>query len=171
MSLLLRNDSVAFGVSPKIRQLNFRQLYNNDDQGCVSVFIWYGSGIFGWKPIRIHGFHDQNWKKNLHKGRRSYKRCLQLSKENIQHFITAKFLNFTFVGNFCPPWFDQDPLRIRIRNPTADDRKITTCPMKRWGKRWTALMMPSSQAVIRTLSVAATIEFTASGCPGYWSLE
>ena len=46
-----------------------------------------------------------------------------------------------------------------------------TWPMKRWGNRWTALMMPSSQAVIRTLSVAATMEFTASGWPGYWSLK
>ncbi len=180
MSLLLRNYSVAFGVSPKIRRRNFRQLYNKDDGGCGSVFIWYGYGssILGWKPIRIQVFHDKKWRKNLHKGGPSYKKSLQTLEGNIQHFKTTKFLIFFYFFLVICALLDPVPLtrlnldtiRIRIRNP-ADDRKIATCPMKRWGKRWTALMMPSSQAVIRTLSVAATILLTASGCPGYWSLE
>ncbi len=74
-------------------------------------------------PIRILGFDDQNLKKNyswkktkfsepkttiylslgLHKGRPSYRRSLQPSKENIQHFNKWNFLIFfsTFVGNFA----------------------------------------------------------------------
>ncbi len=66
-------------------------------------------------PIRIQAFDDQKLKKNysgiknnfflienydylslgFHKGRPSYRRSLQLSKENIQHFKTwKKFQNF-----------------------------------------------------------------------------
>jgi hypothetical protein len=64
--------------------------------------------------IRIQGFDDQKLKKKksrhffllfltniaikfslaLHKGRTSYKRSLQLSKENIQHFKKMKIINF-----------------------------------------------------------------------------
>ncbi len=90
------------------------------------------SSILGWTPIRIRiqsgsrGFMTKNWKKitaeqkklnfldqklpynylyiRLHKGRPSYKRSLQLSKENIQHFKTWSFFTFsTFVGHFWPP--------------------------------------------------------------------
>ncbi len=51
----------------------------------------------------------------LHKGRPSYKRSLQLSKENIQHFKTWNFLLFsTFLGHFCPPGSGSG-FRIRIR--------------------------------------------------------
>ncbi len=41
----------------------------------------------------------------LHKERPSYRRSLQLSKENIQHLKTWNFFNFfsSFVGHFCPP--------------------------------------------------------------------
>ncbi len=40
----------------------------------------------------------------LHKGRPSYRRSLQSSKENIQHFKTWNFVFFSiFVGHFCPP--------------------------------------------------------------------
>ncbi len=50
----------------------------------------------------------------LNKGRPSYKRSLQLSKENLQHFKTWNFLIFsTFVGHFCPPGFGSG---FRIRN-------------------------------------------------------
>ncbi len=54
------------------------------------------------------GFDDKNWKKlqlflGLHKGRSSYRRSLQPSKENIQHFKTI------FVGNFCPGFWIQIP--------------------------------------------------------------
>ncbi len=109
----------------------------------------YRSGT-GSNPDRIQGFDDQklkkiySWKKNslskttiylslgLHKGRPSYRRSLQLSEENIQHFKTWNFLIFSyFVGYFCPPgygselgsdpdpltWLNPDPKRIRIRNP------------------------------------------------------
>ncbi len=66
-------------------------------------------------------------------GRPSYKRSLQLSIKNIQHFKTWNFLNFTVVGNFAlldpDPEGNKDPdpltqlnpdpigIWIRIRNP------------------------------------------------------
>jgi hypothetical protein len=107
--------------------------------GFGSVFIWYGSGsgpsILGWKLIWIQGFDDQklekiySWKKitffgdqklqltylalGLHKGRPIYRRSLQISKENIQHFKTWNFLIFFyFCGSFFPSW-----IRIRIHWP------------------------------------------------------
>ncbi len=47
----------------------------------------------------------------LHKGRPSYRRSLQPSKENIQHFKTWNFLIFFyFCGSFLPSW-------TRILNP------------------------------------------------------
>jgi hypothetical protein len=40
----------------------------------------------------------------LHEGRLSYKRSLQPSKENIQHFKTLNLKTFAyFCGSFCPP--------------------------------------------------------------------
>ncbi len=119
--------------------------------------IRYGSGssILGWIPIRIQFgsrvLMTKNWKKihswkrklifftskttiflslGLHKGRPSYRRRLQLSKENIQHFKTWIFLIFFyFYGTFLPSWIrilntdpdpltwlNSDPIRIRIRN-------------------------------------------------------
>jgi hypothetical protein len=112
------------------------------------LFIWYGSGfsILGWIPIRIQsgsrGFDDQklekiySWKIKLnffgskttiylslyinYKGRPSYRRCLQLSKENIQHFKKWNFwIIFYFLGSFFAlldpdpdplAWFNQDPI-------------------------------------------------------------
>ncbi len=91
--------------------------------------------------IRIQGFDDQNWNKftagknlifflseipiylslGLHKGRSSYRRSLQLTKENIQHFKKYNFLTFSiFVGHFCPPGSDSGSgstdLWIRIQS-------------------------------------------------------
>ncbi len=41
---------------------------------------------------------------NLHEGRPSYRKSLQPSKENIQHFKIYHFFIFSvFVGLFCPP--------------------------------------------------------------------
>ncbi len=61
----------------------------------------------------------------LHKGRTSYRRSLQPSKENIQHFKTWKSCNFSyFCGSFLPSWIripiqQLKLMRIRIRNPGA----------------------------------------------------
>ncbi len=52
----------------------------------------------------------------LHKGRPSYRRNHQPSKENIQHFKRWKFCPFFyFLGSFLPSW-----IRILIRNLYAD---------------------------------------------------
>jgi hypothetical protein len=75
-----------------------------------SLFIWYGSCIFGW--IRIHGkFYFFRSKKTtndlflgLHKRHPNYRRSLKPSKANINNSkqeIPKK--NYTFVGHFCPP--------------------------------------------------------------------
>jgi hypothetical protein len=65
-----------------------------------------------WKKFRAGNFNfyffDQkiaiNLSLGLHKGCPSYRRSLQPSKENIQHFKTWKFCTFFFFGgHFCPP--------------------------------------------------------------------
>jgi hypothetical protein len=69
---------------------------------------------------KINFFLDQKkiiyLSQGLHKGRPSYRRSLQPSKENIQHFKAWKFWTFFyFCGSFLPSW-----IRIRIRNLNAD---------------------------------------------------
>ncbi len=57
----------------------------------------------------------------LHKGRPSYRRSLQPSKENIQYWKTWKFwIFFSFCGSFLPSW-----IRIRIHNLNADPDPAT----------------------------------------------
>jgi hypothetical protein len=51
----------------------------------------------------------------LHKERPSYRRSLQLSEENIQHFKKHGFFS-TFMGYFCPPGSGSgstDPIEFR----------------------------------------------------------
>jgi hypothetical protein len=48
-----------------------------------------------------------------HKGRPSYRRSLQPSKENIQHFKILS-LTFFFLGSVLPSWLPF-PMRIRIQ--------------------------------------------------------
>ncbi len=93
-------------------------------------------------PFRIRGLYDQNltkfkaekkielffWLKTtiyltlgLHKRRPSYKRSLQLSKENIHHLKTWNFLIFFyFWGSFLPSW-----IQIRIPNTCLDPDPLT----------------------------------------------
>jgi hypothetical protein len=66
-----------------------------------------------WSNIPIYLFFG------LHKGRLSYRRSLQPSKENIQHFKKLNSLTFFYVsGAFLPSWIplNPDPIRIRIHN-------------------------------------------------------
>jgi hypothetical protein len=54
--------------------------------------------IFYWSKIAIYFFPG------LYKGHPSYRRSLQLSKENIQHFKKWNLLTFFFfMGLLCPP--------------------------------------------------------------------
>ncbi len=74
----------------------------------------------------------------LSKGRPSYRRSLQLSKENIQQFKTWNFFTFfLFVGHFCPSWIRiriqqlkvmriRVRIRIRICNPPFEAKPINT---------------------------------------------
>jgi hypothetical protein len=98
----------------------YYKIHGSGNQGCGSVFIWYGSGSGS------RGFDDKNWtnlqlkKKKLkskttiylylglHKGRPSYKRSLQLSKKNIQHF-NMKFLKFFLLLWVIFALLDPDP--------------------------------------------------------------
>ncbi len=80
--------------------------------------LWYGIFLsFRPDPIRIQSFNDQklkkkySWKKfnffgskttiylslGLHKERPSYRRSIQLLKENIQHFKTWNFSIFSYI--------------------------------------------------------------------------
>ncbi len=98
-----------------------------------SVFIWYGSSILGWKDtdldpdlirirvLRVWWSRIEKKSKTtiyqslgLHKGRPSYRRSLQPSKENIQQFKTWNFKIFSiYVGHFCPPGSGSE-FRIQI---------------------------------------------------------
>ncbi len=103
-------------------------------QCCGSGFIESGSSILKWIRIRIQiqGFDDQDLKKIqlkfffflfnpklqkrlpwVHKGRPGYKRSLQHSKKNIQHFKRWVLSTvFYFSGTFLTSW-----IRIRIQWP------------------------------------------------------
>ncbi len=61
----------------------------------------------------------------LHKGRSSYKKSLQPSKENIQHFKTWNFLMYSFFRGsfFCPPGSGSG-FRIRLRIHWPDRVRI-----------------------------------------------
>ncbi len=95
--------------------------------------FWVGFFLGGFFWV---GFLMPTLSLGLHKGRPNYRRSLQLSKENIQHFKTWNFLIFFyFCGSFLPAWIripntdpNPDPLTwlnpdpigpilIRIRNP------------------------------------------------------
>ncbi len=63
--------------------------------------------IFLWKKLAIYLYLG------LHKGCPSYRKSLQPSKENIQHFKTWSFIIFFyFCGSFLPSW-----IRIWIHWP------------------------------------------------------
>ncbi len=76
-------------------------------------YSWKKIKFFFWLKTKIY------LSQGLHKGRPSYRRSLQPSKENIQHFKTWKFYTFSiFVGHFCPPGSGSGSaiwMRIRIR--------------------------------------------------------
>ncbi len=78
---------------------------------CRSTAMLFWRVMFAcWSKIAIY------LSLGLHKGRTSYRRSLQSSKENIQHFKTWKFFTFFyFCGSFLPSW-----IRIRIRNLNVD---------------------------------------------------
>ncbi len=96
-----------------------------------SIFSNCGSGSRVWWPknekkLQLEIQLSFSWSKiaiylslGLHKGRPSYRRSLQPSKENIQHFKTWKLcIFFYFYGSFLPSW-------IRIRNLNADPDPAT----------------------------------------------
>ncbi len=121
--------------------------------GFRSVFILPGSGssILGWIPIRIRIHPEFLWPKlwknvqlkkyfcwskiaiylslGHYKGRPSYRRSLQPSKENIRSDTSKHEISKFFaiiVGHFALldpnpdtdplTWLNQDPIRLRIRN-------------------------------------------------------
>ncbi len=69
-------------------------------------YIW-NFVFFFWSKIAIY------WSVGLHKGRPSYRRSLQPSKENIQHIKRWNLLTvFYFSAPFTPSW-----IRIPIQGP------------------------------------------------------
>ncbi len=84
-----------------------------------------------FQVIRIQGFDDQKFKKKYTAEnfffffwskiaiylRPSYRRSLQPSKENIQHFKKCNYFFFYVSGLFSPSWIR---IRIRIADPAKD---------------------------------------------------
>ncbi len=66
--------------------------------------------IFFWSKIAIYS------SLGLHKGRPSYRRSLQPSTENIQHFKKGNFINFFLL---LPSWI-RSRIRIAIPDPDTD---------------------------------------------------
>ncbi len=109
------------------------------------IYSWKFLFLFSWS--KIAGFLSLL---GLNKGRPSYRRSLQPSKENIQHFKTWKFCTFFyFLGNFCPPrsgsgsaiWMripiqQLKLMRIRIRNPAAPLLLLRTNAGFPYAVRW-----------------------------------
>ncbi len=120
----------------------FRQTLSNPSSGLYRsssssrVLDPYGIHLI---RIRIQGFYmTKNWKKftaekfffgskttiyislGFFKGRTSYKRNLQLSKENIQHLKPWNFLIFFY---FCRSFLPSS-IRIRIRIPNTDPDRL-----------------------------------------------
>ncbi len=139
-----KNLSILTPKKPKKWFLSSRKY----DPGCSSRISDPGSGcwlsthpgsrIQGSKRHRIPAPDPQHCLSlGLHKGRPSYRRSLQPSKKNIQHFITWKFCPFFlfFVGHFCPPgsgsaiWMririQNLLMRIRIRNPAFQSNPLS----------------------------------------------
>ncbi len=79
--------------------------------------------FFFWSKIKIYLFLG------FPKGCPSYRRSLQLSKENIQHLHANYLLFYIFMGHFCPPGsgfrssnsnqWGSLRIRIRIHNPAS----------------------------------------------------
>ncbi len=112
-----------------------------EDWPCFGSGFFYsgsGSNILGWIPIRIRiqGFNDQKLKKihtrkkigifwskfaiylslGLHKGHPSYRRSLQPSKKNIQHFKTWNLFTFFYLcRSFLTSWIRIHCFQIRIQ--------------------------------------------------------
>ncbi len=63
--------------------------------------------------IPIQGLYDQNSTKDVR--RPSYRRSLQPSKENIQHFKTY-FYFYYFSGSFLPFWIRSQPTKMTSRS-------------------------------------------------------
>ncbi len=84
-------------------------------QGCGSVFIWSGSSILGWIPIRIRiqGFDDQNWKK-CSAGKKS-----STLKHEISKFYILLLVIYTLQGPDPLTRLNPDLIRIRISNPRS----------------------------------------------------
>jgi hypothetical protein len=86
--------------------------------------------------IRIQGFDDKKFKilqlkkmnvivflkiaiyssLGLHKGRSSYRRNLQPSKDNIHHFKTSHLFFFYFCGSCFPPWIRTQRTKIKCNS-------------------------------------------------------
>jgi hypothetical protein len=114
MLILLIYDSLRFQV--------FSLVSMRISQGCGSGFIESG---YGFSILSESGSEIEEKKTKLktiyislglHKGRPSFKKSLQPSKRNIQHFKKLNLLTFFFFLLVIFTLLDSDPgLRVRIR--------------------------------------------------------
>ncbi len=97
-----------------------------DDQKFMKIYRWKKLNFFIYQKLQ---FTYRYLSLGLHKGRLSYRRSLQPSKEeNIQHFKTWNFLIFSiFVGHFAPLDSDACPLSTDLIESGSRLRKHWLC--------------------------------------------
>ncbi len=111
-SLHIQNvDLINLWFSPLQGLLSSKQRFGmRFTQCCGSGFIKSGSSISCESGFKIEEKNIAEKNVGLHKGRPSFWRSLQPSKENIQHFKRLNLLNFFYFSKwFLPSW-------IRIRD-------------------------------------------------------
>ncbi len=97
----------------------------------------------------------------LHRERPGYKRNLQFSKENIQHFKTWNFLIcFYFSWSFLPSW-------IRIRHPASYQTHNRIFVIKIKG--WTFYTVPYITYVYLQYGCSAWRGWSCCACPRWWA--
>ncbi len=132
---------------------------------CIRIhWIWIRIQHLKWIRLRIGSFNEQIFEKKfswkfflflfwsniaiylflgLYKGRPSYKRGLQSSKKNIQHFKRWNLWTiFYFSGSFLPSWIririggnansDPDPETPLSPDPDTDPDTHTTAHFSEW---------------------------------------
>ncbi len=131
--------AIEKNVDPKLRSLNMhkQKVVHRQMSFCLLCLLCFSYMLFGLLLVKtikllqleknLISFESKNaidLSLGLHKGRPSYRRSLQPSKENIQHFKTWKFLYF-FCGSFFA-LLSGFRIRIRIRIHWPDWIRIHT---------------------------------------------
>ncbi len=127
------NSDPAFQVIPDPDRIRIQVF---DDQKLRKKYIW----IFFWSKIAIY------LSLGLHKGRPSYRRSLQPSKENIQHINLFNFFLFLWV-------------KIKVHAPSVYGQTIIS---KRKEKRAESARTPPFSKLLSVFWIVWLIVFSIS---------